>query len=175
VLLYAARPPRAAEGYASDPGRIEEVRCVMTLRFFLEKLVRLVKSEQRRYRGLRGVGQEWERLAEKHLKEAGYRIRERNYRTRVGEIDFVAQDGDVLCFVEVKGRHGTGFGLPEEAVNAEKQRRIFLAAQTYLEREHLESAFCRFDVVSILQDDSVSNVTILRDAFVGPPRPRPPR
>ena len=133
----------------------------------------LLKGEQRKYRGLRGVGQEWERLAEKHLKGAGYRIRERNYRTRVGEIDFVAQDGNVLCFVEVKGRHGTGFGLPEEAVNAEKQRRIFRAAQAYLQREHLESAPCRFDVVSILQDDSVSNVTILRNAFVGPPRPRP--
>ncbi len=66
---------------------------------------------------LRGVGQEWERLAEKHLKEAGYTIRARNFRTRVGEIDFVAQDGNVLCFVEVKGRHGTGFGMPEEAVN----------------------------------------------------------
>ena len=135
----------------------------------------LLKGERRKYRGLRGVGQEWERLAEKHLKEAGYTIRARNFRTRVGEIDFVAQDGNVLCFVEVKGRHGTGFGMPEEAVNSEKQRRIFRAAQAYLQRERLEDSTCRFDVVSILQDDLVSKVTILRDAFVGPPRPRPPR
>ena len=123
-------------------------------------------------RGSRGVGQEWERLAEKHLKKAGYRIRERNYRTRVGEIDFVAQDGNVLCFVEVKGRHGTGFGRPEEAVHGEKQRRIFRAAQAYLQRERLEDSPCRFDVVSILQEDSAPIVTILRDAFAGPPRPR---
>lgn len=147
----------------------------MTLRDVLERILRVVRGEQRRYRGLRGVGQEWERLAEKHLREAGYRIRERNFRARVGEIDFVAQDGDVVCFVEVKGRHGTGFGMPEEAVNAEKQRRIFRAAQAYLQRERLEDAPCRFDVVSILQDDSASTVRIFRDAFVGPPTPRPQR
>jgi len=146
----------------------------MTLRVVFERILQLVKGEQRNYRGLRGVGQEWERLAEKHLREAGYEIRARNFRTRVGEIDFVAQDGNVLCFVEVKGRRGTGFGLPEEAVNAEKQRRIFRAAQAYLQRERLEGVLCRFDVVSILQDESVSNVTILRDAFVGPTRPRHP-
>jgi putative endonuclease len=141
----------------------------------LSRVLSFLTGRPPRMRGLRGVGQDWERLAERHLKEAGYRIRARNYRTRVGEIDFVAQEGDVLCFVEVKGRHGTGFGLPEEAVNAEKQRRIFRAAQAYLQRERLEDAPCRFDVVSILQDDSASKVTILRDAFVGPPRPRPPR
>jgi len=141
----------------------------------LARLLSLFSRRPSRMRGLRGVGQEWERLAERHLKEAGYRIRARNFRTRVGEIDFVAQDGNTLCFVEVKGRHGAGFGMPEEAVNAEKQRRIFRAAQAYLQRERLEDAECRFDVVSILQDERVSNVTILRGAFVGPPRPRPPR
>ncbi len=141
----------------------------------LSRLVSFLSRRPPRMRGLRGVGQEWERVAEKHLREAGYKIRARNFRTRVGEIDFVAQDGEVLCFVEVKGRHGTGFGTPEEAVNAEKQRRIFRAAQAYLQRERLENATCRFDVVSILQDESVSSVRIVRDAFVGPPRPRLPR
>jgi len=147
----------------------------MTLRVVFERILQLLKGEHRRYRGLRGVGQEWERLAEKHLRKAGYEIRARNFRTHVGEIDFVAQDGNILCFVEVKGRHGTGFGLPEEAVNAEKQRRIFRAAQAYLQQERLEETMCRFDVVSILQREKTSEVTILRGAFVGPPRPRPRR
>jgi putative endonuclease len=141
----------------------------------LSRLVAFFSPRRRRYRGLRGVGQEWERLAEKHLRKAGYEILARNFRTHVGEIDFVAQDGNVLCFVEVKGRHGTGFGLPEEAVNAEKQRRIFRAAQAYLQQERLEETMCRFDVVSILQREKTSEVTILRGAFVGPPRPRPRR
>jgi putative endonuclease len=121
------------------------------------------------------VGQEWENLAEKHLKNAGYRIRARNFRAKVGEIDFIAEDGNVLCFIEVKGRHTLRFGAPEEAVNAEKQRRIFRAAQAYLQRERLEDAPCRFDVVAILDGGAHPSVTILRDAFAGPPRPRPRR
>ena len=135
----------------------------------------LLPGKDRKYRGLRGVGQEWENLAEKHLKIAGYRIRVRNFRTKVGEIDFVAEDGNVLCFIEVKGRHTLRFGAPEEAVNAEKQRRIFRAAQAYLQRERLEDAPCRFDVVAILDGGADPSVTILRDAFAGPPRPRPRR
>ena len=134
----------------------------------------VLPGKGRKYLGLRGVGQEWENLAEKHLKMAGYRIRARNFRTKVGEIDFVAEDGSVLCFIEVKGRHTLRFGAPEEAVNAEKQRRIFRAAQAYLQRERLEDAPCRFDVVAIL-DGADPSVTILRDAFAGPPRPRPRR
>jgi putative endonuclease len=135
----------------------------------------LLPGKGRKYLGLRGVGQEWENLAEKRLKEAGYRIRSRNFRTKVGEIDFVAEDGGVLCFIEVKGRRSLRFGAPEEAVNAEKQRRIFRAAQAYLQRERLEDAACRFDVVAVLEGRADPSVTILRDAFAGPPRPRPRR
>ena len=147
----------------------------MTLVTILERIIALLPGKDRKYRGLRGVGQEWENLAEKRLKEAGYRIRVRNFQTKVGEIDFVAEDGSVLCFIEVKGRHTLRFGAPEEAVNAEKQRRIFRAAQAYLQRERLEDASSRFDVVAILDDGARPLVTILRDAFTGPPRPRPRR
>jgi putative endonuclease len=147
----------------------------MTLFTILERIMALLPGKDRKYRGLRGVGQEWENLAEKVLREAGYRIRARNFRTKVGEIDFVAEEGNVLCFIEVKGRHTLRFGVPEEAVNAEKQRRIFRAAQAYLQRERLEDAPCRFDVVAILDRGADPSVTILRDAFAGPPRPRPRR
>src|SRR2546427_4400242 len=145
----------------------------MTLRTVLERLMSVLHNRNRKYLGLRGVGQEWESLAEKRLKAAGYKIRARNFRTKVGEIDFVAEEGNVLCFIEVKGRHTLRFGAPEEAVNAEKQRRIFRAAQAYLQRERLEDAPCRFDVVAIFDGGADPNVTILRDAFAGPPRPRP--
>ena len=141
----------------------------------LSRVLSLFSRHPPRMLGLRGVGQEWENVAEKHLKEAGYRIVARNFRTKVGEIDFVAEDGGVLCFIEVKGRHSTRFGIPEDAVNAEKQRRVFRAAQAYLQRQRLENAPCRFDVVAILQDGAAPGVTILRNAFVGPPRPRPRR
>jgi putative endonuclease len=144
----------------------------MTLKVFVRRLLELWKRRTRSYRGQRGVGQDWERLAEKHLKAAGYRILDRNFVTRVGEIDFIARDGKTLCFIEVKGRHGLGFGMPAEAVTAEKQRRIFRAAEAYLQRERPERASCRFDVVSILEEGSTPRVNILRGAFEGPVQPR---
>jgi putative endonuclease len=147
----------------------------MTLVTVLERIMAVLPGKGRKYRGLRGVGQEWENLAERRLKAAGYKIRARNFRTKVGEVDFVAEDGNVLCFIEVKGRHTLRFGAPEEAVNAEKQRRIFRAAQAYLQRERLEDSPCRFDVVAILDGGPDPSVTIFRDAFAGPPRPRPRR
>jgi putative endonuclease len=139
----------------------------MTLRGVFERILQLVKAEERNYRGLRGVGQEWERLAERHLVKEGYVIRARNVRFKFGEIDLVAEENGVLCFIEVKGRRGTGFGLPEEAVTQEKQRRIFRAAEAYLQRERLRDAVCRFDVVSILGGPE-RRTLILRDAFRGP-------
>src|SRR5262249_23448462 len=81
------------------------------------------------YRGLRGVGQRWERLARRRLEAEGYEILEANYRAPGGEIDFVARDRDVLCFVEVKGRSGPGFGSPAEAVTEEKRKRIVRTAE----------------------------------------------
>lgn len=152
------------------------VRCLATMmiREMFKRLIPLVKGQKRRYRGLRGRGQEWEGVAERHLEKAGYRIRARNVRTRVGEIDLIAEENGILCFIEVKGRRGTGFGLPAEAVTLEKQRRIFRAAQAYLQREKLHGSVCRFDVVSILDREPGREVKILRDAFRGP-LPPPPR
>jgi len=147
----------------------------MTLRKLLERIMTLVKGERRKYLGLRGRGQEWEGVAEKHLKAAGYVIRARNVRTRMGEIDLIAEEKGILCFIEVKGRRGTRFGLPAEAVTLEKQRRVFRAAQAYVQRERLARAVCRFDVVSILDGDAGRKIEIFRDAFRGPLPPRPPR
>jgi putative endonuclease len=122
-----------------------------------------------RPRGARGAGYDWERVAEKALAEQGFRILARNFRTRAGEIDFVAEENGILCFIEVKGRSGDAFGAPAEAVTAEKQRRIFRAAEIYLGRRRGRRPICRFDVVSILcKDGGEGTLEILRDAFRGP-------
>jgi putative endonuclease len=119
--------------------------------------------------GSRGTGWDWERAAEKALEAEGYRILARNFRTRMGEIDFVADDRGTLCFVEVKGRSGEGFGSPAAAVTAEKQRRIFRAAEAYLAARNAPAPVCRFDVVAILErPDEKPAIEILRDAFQGP-------
>lgn len=147
----------------------------MTPRVLVERLIGWLAGRAPRpapYRGQRGVGQQWERLAEKHLRAAGYRILERNVSLRVGEIDFVARDGKTLCFIEVKGRHGLGFGAPAEAVNAEKQRRIFRAAEAYIQSHRPARSSCRFDVVSVLDEGGKPRVEILRGAFEGPVRAR---
>jgi putative endonuclease len=124
--------------------------------------------------GPRGAGYDWERAAERALRDAGYEILSRNFLTRSGEIDIVAREGAVLCFVEVKGRSDVRFGAPEEAVTGEKRRRIFRAAQTYLARTGGRRPVCRFDVVSIREPEGEGrSIEILRDAFRGPvPRRR---
>ena len=147
----------------------------MTPRAVLERLLAWACEKPTRPRGLRGAGYDWERLAEKRLTEAGYRILERNFRARPGELDFVAEENGVLCFVEVKGRRGLGYGTPAEAVTAEKRRRIFRTAEAWLARERRADAPCRFDVVAILEAEGGPRVEILRDAFRGPTVRRRPR
>ncbi len=144
----------------------------MTPRMLLERLTAWASGRATRPAGLRGVGDDWERLTEKRLKRAGYRVLERNFRVRPGEVDLVAEENGVICFVEVKGRRGEGFGSPAEAVTAEKQRRIFRAAEAWLARERRGEVPCRFDVVAIRETSEGPEVEILRDAFRGPPARR---
>ncbi len=144
----------------------------MTPRALLDRILDVLHRDRLpRYRGSRGVGQRWEALAAKRLAAAGYAILERNFRGRTGEIDLIGEVDGILCFIEVKGRSGTQFGRPAEAVTAEKQRRVARAAQEYLRRRRLPpSTRCRFDVVAILDAGEKPEVTILRDAF---PMPEP--
>ncbi|MBI1873524.1 MAG: YraN family protein [Acidobacteria bacterium] len=88
-------------------------------------------------------------LACRELQRLGYAILARRYRTRFGEIDVIARDGETIAFVEVKMRATEAFGEPAAAVTPRKQRRLGLAAMDYLGRWGLEDTPCRFDVVSI--------------------------
>ncbi len=93
------------------------------------------------------LGDEGERAAARFLRRRGLRVITRGYRTAVGEIDLIARDGDTLVFVEVKTRRT---GQPAEAVTAEKQRRLTLAALQFLRRYGLLEQRCRFDVIAIV-------------------------
>ncbi len=95
------------------------------------------------------------------LREAGVRVLERNWRSRLGEIDLIADDGGVLVFVEVRMRRGWGFGGAAESVTAAKRARILAAARLYLSRR--PQARCRFDVFLI--DGPAGDVKWIRDAF----------
>ncbi|HIE26995.1 TPA: YraN family protein [Candidatus Poribacteria bacterium] len=96
------------------------------------------------------IGEIGESLAVKFLKQKGYRIIEQNYRSTWGEIDIVAQDEDILTFVEVKTRRSLKFGTPQLAVTNSKQRKISKAALEYLQENVLFDSVCRFDVISIV-------------------------
>ena len=79
----------------------------------------------------------------------GYAILERNFRCRYGEIDLVAEHAQDLVFVEVKTRRGTAYGLPEEAVNLRKQRKIVEVAHHYIDVHACSERSWRVDVVAI--------------------------
>lgn len=95
------------------------------------------------------TGDYGENLACDFLKKLGYKILERNFRIRGGEIDIVAQDNDGLVFVEVKTRHTHEYGDPAEAVTPWKIKFLIRASQFYLLKHKLENDQYRLDVVTI--------------------------
>lgn len=99
----------------------------------------------------REIGAEYEGKAARYLEAKGFRILEKNFHSRQGEIDLIARDGRYLVFVEVKYRTLGQTGHPAEAVDVRKQRRIIRTARYYCYIRHIPENFpCRFDVVSIL-------------------------
>jgi putative endonuclease len=84
------------------------------------------------------------------LERAGYRVRERNWLVREGELDIVAERDDLLCFVEVRMRSSATFGDPSLTVTREKQRRVVRAALRYLQRRPAARRMVRFDVMTVL-------------------------
>jgi putative endonuclease len=100
------------------------------------------------------------------LRQAGLTVQELRFRCPRGEIDIVAREGSTLVFVEVKARRSDDFGVPEEAVGARKQSRLFAAARAYL-RSHRHHGACRFDVVSVRSRAGRLQCEWIRDAFRG--------
>ncbi len=104
------------------------------------------------------LGRYGEQLAEKYLKKKGYRIVERNFNGRFGEIDLIVSKSKVLVFVEVKTRSGTAYGAAKEAVDARKAGRIIKAAKEYMHKKDLpEDTGLRFDVVGITVEGGADN------------------
>jgi putative endonuclease len=97
---------------------------------------------------------------------AGYRVIERNWRCRAGELDVVVTIGDTLVFCEVKTRASTRFGVPVEAVTEAKQRRLRMLAARWLAEHNVRRRSLRFDVASVMRGtDGQLSVEVLEDAF----------
>jgi putative endonuclease len=113
------------------------------------------------------VGREGESLACEYLKAQGYKILEQNFHNKLGEIDLIAQDGQIICFVEVKTRRSLNQGQPYEAVNPFKMRKLSLMATSYLKYKYRSLEIpSRFDVISIVQDKTGSpRIQHIKNAF----------
>jgi putative endonuclease len=115
------------------------------------------------------VGHAGEHAALSHLKDQGFRILARDWRSRIGQIDIVAEDGETLVIVEVKARRGVAFGLPEEAVDARKRQKLRMLLETYRSATKRQKQPCRNDVLGLLLDEHmvVTRCEHIRDAVQG--------
>lgn len=117
--------------------------------------------DPRRRRGDAG-----EQMAVSFLQQLGYRIADRNFRLRTGEIDIVAWDGATLVFIEVKTKAQQKFGQPEEMVGRRKQLTLERVAMAYLQRHEHHGIDVRFDVVAVQLDaNAAAAVTHIPAAF----------
>lgn len=106
------------------------------------------------------LGNRGERLAAKYLRKQGFKILARQYRTRMGELDLIARDGDVVVFVEVKTRKHAAAGHPVEAITPAKQKKLTQLALAYLKQHRLLEHSARFDVVTVYWTDGEKQPTI---------------
>lgn len=113
------------------------------------------------------IGDKGEKYAEKYLKSHKYKILNKNYNTRFGEIDIIAENKDRIAFVEVKTRHQNSLAMPYEAVDFRKQKRIINAAKIYLSKNETEK-FCSFDVCEVIINSSnlkLISINYIENAF----------
>ncbi len=107
-----------------------------------------MKKQFNKVLGLKG-----ELEACEYLKKNKYKVLEKNYKNKLGEIDIIAKKKDVLVFIEVKARDTLSFGGPSEAVNLIKQRKIKNVASLFLLQNHIENKPLRFDVIEVIDKE----------------------
>ena len=111
------------------------------------------------------IGKLGEDAACRYLKKNKYKILERNYRQKFGEIDIIVTRKDTVTFVEVKTRKDDNFGLPCEYVTYSKKKRIIKTAYEYILENSLDTNYS-FDVIEVYhQDGKVTQIRHIKNAF----------
>jgi len=113
----------------------------------------------------RRLGDAGEAAAAELLVKQGFRIIARNHRCRRGEVDLVAEQGELLVFVELRTRESAVFGSPEETVGFRKQQRVVLAARDFLARRRGPERAVRFDVIAVVDAPDGPKLTHYPNAF----------
>lgn len=110
------------------------------------------------------TGKKGEQAAAEYLGKKGYLILEVNWRSGSLEADIIAMDGEMLVIIEVKTRRSADFGPPEAWVTKAKQKNLIRAANKYVEDKELD-AEVRFDIISVISNNTGSIVNHIEDAF----------
>ena len=110
------------------------------------------------------LGKRGEQLAKSFLIQKGYEILDENWVHERVEIDLIAYLNRIIVFIEVKARSSTGFGLPEDFVNLNKQQHMANAADAYIEIMNHDGEV-RFDIISVLFNPNNQTIKHIEDAF----------
>ncbi|MFA5524456.1 MAG: YraN family protein [Tissierellales bacterium] len=102
----------------------------------------------------RTIGNIGERIALNFLLKNGYKILERNFRVKFGEIDIIALIDHTIVFIEVKSRSNNKYGFPYESVNYKKQQKIIRVAQNYIKIKNIKECQYRFDIIEVYLNSS---------------------
>jgi len=113
------------------------------------------------------IGKLGEDIAVNYLKKKGYKILDRNFDCRQGELDIIALDKKEIVFVEVKTRTSNRYGYPSEAVNKVKQKHMLQTIKYYLYIKNLNEGFVRIDVIEVYIKDNVYKVNHIKQALEG--------
>jgi len=112
------------------------------------------------------IGKRGEELARKYFQKRGYTIVDHNFRCHFGEIDLILRKDKAFRFVEVKFRKTSDYGLPQESVIKNKQKKIRNVAICWLQRRHLPIyGELHFDVLAISEDTGKIKYDYIEDAF----------
>lgn len=112
------------------------------------------------------TGQAAEDFALRWLENRGFKLLQRNFHCGGGEIDMIMMDGGELVFVEVRYRRNDAFGGGGESVDRHKQRKLRIAAETWLSKNpDARFSGCRFDVMSVGGDMKNFSAEWIDDAF----------
>ena len=110
------------------------------------------------------LGKSGEELAKEYLISNGYSILQTNYRNKIGEIDIIAMDKDILVFVEVKTRTSISYGYAFEAVDFRKQRKIINTSMVYIKYHNIIDTQLRYDIMEVYMTKNIK-INHLENAF----------
>ncbi len=115
----------------------------------------------------KNLGKTGENLACEYLKYNKIKVLDRNFKNKIGEIDIIAKEGDIVAFIEVKTRSSYMYGTPAEAVNYTKQQKIIKTALSWITDKNYEGEI-RFDVIEVLiNENSKPDINYIKNAFGG--------